>query len=162
MNLPQVLGCRQPPKHTWCRNGENSGRWSHHSHHLLQDISQVCQHRRLFLRHTRLNPDQSVDQGVVSGGSRTSPKAGILDIAPLAPFGSDREPTSTTLVDDKVGREPLGREEGGKGIDIVGFVPRVAPLSEVLTWNGNVSCTVVSQGNYNTRHACTYSCSWRR
>lgn len=105
------------------------------------------QQRRSQVRHTWLNPDQSVDQGIVRGGCRTSSKAGVLDVAPLAPLGPDRELTCAALVDDEVGRDSLGREEGGEGVGVVGFVPGVAPLGEVLTGNGNVSCIVISIGN---------------
>lgn len=110
------------------------------------DIS-YYQKRRSWIRHTRLSPDQSINQGVVSGSSWARSKASVFDVAPLAPFGPDRELAGAALVDDEVGGDSLGREEGGEGIDVVGFVPRVTPLGEVLTGNSNVSCTVISASN---------------
>lgn len=110
------------------------------------DIS-YYQKRRTWIRHTRLSPDQSIDQGIASGGSWARSKAGVLDVAPLAPFGPDRKPAGAALIDDEVGGDSLGREEGGEGFDVVRFVPGVAPLGEVLTGNSNVSCMVISAGN---------------
>lgn len=115
--------------------------------------------------HTRLDPDESIDQGIVSGGGWTGSETGSLDVAPLAPFGPDCELAGTALVDDEVGGESLGCEEGGEGFGVVGFVPRVAPLGEVLAGDGNVGCGwlvwVIGVGGEN-RYAYTYSCSWRR
>lgn len=115
-----------------------------------------------ILRHTRFHPDESIDQGVVSGGGWAGSEAGTLDVAPLAPFGSDCKLAGTALVDDEVGGESLGCEEGGKGFDVVGFVPGVAPLGEVLARDSNVGYRWLVKVIVRIRYAYTYSYSWRR
>ena len=90
---------------------------------------------------TGLDPDDAIHNSVVRLSSRDLAEAG-LDIAPLAPLSSGTQESHTALVDDEVGWETLGLEEGGERGGVVGLIPRVAPFRVVLT-DGGVEWVVV-------------------
>lgn len=63
-----------------------------------------------------LNPDDLVDVGGagLAGGART--EAGTLHVAPVTPDGTDALDTGTALVDNELGGEAGGGEDGRESL----------------------------------------------
>lgn len=107
-------------------------------------------HAALAIRLTTgLDPDNGVNDGVVGLGGGDLTEAG-LDVAPLTPLLAGAQETNAALVDDEVGGETLSLKEGSQRGGVVGLVPRVGPLSVVLTDSGVVGVVVGNVGRETT------------
>lgn len=96
---------------------------------------------------TRLNPDNTVNMGVVVRCARLNAEASGGDVAPLAPFLAGAELSNTALVDDEVRRKPDLLEVRGEGVGVVGLVPGVGPLGEVFALRGDEGVVVGDVGD---------------
>lgn len=63
---------------------------------------------------SRLDPDDGINQRVAGVRSGLSTESGALDVAPVTPGGTNVLYTGTALVDDELGGETSGVNDGGE------------------------------------------------
>lgn len=94
---------------------------------------------------SRLHPDNGVDVSVIKNrliSSWADSEACTSNVTPLAPFCTNGPLSSSSLVDDEVGRVAGGFEVGSQRIDVMIFVPAIRPLGEIFADSGDILVVV--------------------
>lgn len=104
--LDQVLKVGLVPRTSLRRRGERIG------HTAVRVVAGRRAVRGTIGLATRLDPDESIDEGVASAAGRADTKASALDVAPVAPLLAETGDGVAASVDDGLAGHAGGLELG--------------------------------------------------